>query len=109
MEVPQWAAARKLIKRIKEVLILILMEVPQWDRAGSSKETRQTNSLNPYSNGSTTMGVTHLYAYTSTQNNRERLDFPCSGLKNRPSLRRRKGTHLFHYVKDQFRYITLKY
>ena len=76
-----------------------------WDEVMGDVES----GLNPYSNGSTTMGVTHLYAYTSTQNNRERLDFPCPGLKNRPSLRRRKGTHLFHYVKDQFRYITLKY
>ena len=38
------------------VLILILMEVPQW-AIRTFKSGREARSLNPYSNGSTTMGV----------------------------------------------------
>ena len=41
---------------VKSVLILILMEVPQW--VGRNELTNDVHcaSLNPYSNGSTTMG-----------------------------------------------------
>ena len=42
-------------KMLNDVLILILMEVPQWVDAFGDK--KQKLCLNPYSNGSTTMGI----------------------------------------------------
>ena len=58
MEVPQWGITRICQSGIRKVrvLILILMEVPQWGNINKSKKEKNYESLNPYSNGSTTMG-----------------------------------------------------
>ena len=42
------------------------MEVPQWDPA-LMPSARHISSLNPYSNGSTTMGDTHFDELTSVK------------------------------------------
>ena len=49
--------------RVFNVLILILMEVPQWDWTFDNI-TDNRDSLNPYSNGSTTMGIRECLADT---------------------------------------------
>ena len=57
MEVPQWGNEhRTQILAVADVLILILMEVPQWVVASSWQMVLLCMCLNPYSNGSTTMG-----------------------------------------------------
>ena len=57
MEVPQWEAKFGVDKIYVRVLILILMEVPQWVGAGCYRDIAKfLGGLNPYSNGSTTMG-----------------------------------------------------
>ena len=58
MEVPQWEwQTCSCWQAILCVLILILMEVPQWEE-GKRFFKILLRSLNPYSNGSTTMGIT---------------------------------------------------
>ena len=56
MEVPQWGESRQCSESRCFVLILILMEVPQWG-ACVLNSIKHPLSLNPYSNGSTTMGT----------------------------------------------------
>ena len=55
MELPHWEFCGVAWRRSRVVLILILMELPHWDR-----EKRfyiyQRGSLNPYSNGITSLG-----------------------------------------------------
>ena len=57
MELPHWVMPSHLEFYRKNVLILILMELPHWADEEIEQQTIEEDSLNPYSNGITSLGA----------------------------------------------------